>query len=36
MRLQDLTPDDWLRIGFIALVVVGGIALAIILWAGLR
>jgi hypothetical protein len=29
MRANNLTPDEWLRIGFITLVVVGGIALAI-------
>jgi len=36
MRWQDLTPDEWLRLGFIALVVVGGVASGIIIWAALR
>jgi hypothetical protein len=36
MHWQNLTPDKCLRIGFIALVIVGEIAMAIILRAGLR
>jgi hypothetical protein len=34
--LADLTPDEWLRLGLIALVVVGGVALGIIPWVVLR
>ena len=36
MRWRDRTPDEWLKIGVIALVVVGAAAIALIAWGLLR
>lgn len=36
MRWKDLTPDEWLRLGFITLVVVVALACVIILREVLR
>jgi hypothetical protein len=36
MRWEDRTPDDWLKLGFIALVIVGVAAIAVITCVLLR
>jgi len=36
MGWEDRTPDEWLKIGVIALVVVGAAAIALIAWGLLR
>jgi hypothetical protein len=32
MRWEDRTPDEWLKLGFIASVIVGAAAIAVITW----
>jgi hypothetical protein len=36
IRWGDLTPDEWVQVGFIALIVAAVIATGIIIWAALR
>jgi hypothetical protein len=36
IRWGDLTPDEWVKVGFIALIIVALITTGILIWAALR